>query len=265
MAYQFIASDLDGTLLNPSHAVDTFTASTLQALAARGLQFAIATGRHHLDVMGIRQALGIPAYLITSNGARVHDPQDTLIHAQDIPPSLVQQLAQPHFAAGTVLNFYRNEDWLIDQPCQYLLDFHADSELSYHVTDLSRHSGAGVAKVLYIAEHEHLLQVERKLHASFADELYITFSAEDCLEVMASGVSKGQALQLVLQRLDIASEHCLAFGDGQNDLSLLQLVGHPRMMANAHPRLAEQLPQVPRIGSNQQAGVAHYLRELFAL
>jgi hydroxymethylpyrimidine pyrophosphatase-like HAD family hydrolase len=80
-----------------------------------------------------------------------------------------------------------------------------------------------------------LLTVEAKLHQALGDHAYITFSADNCLEVMAPGVSKGHALQLVLDELAIDTADCLAFGDGQNDIELLQTVGHPRVMANAHP------------------------------
>jgi hydroxymethylpyrimidine pyrophosphatase-like HAD family hydrolase len=36
-------------------------------------------------------------------------------------------------------------------------------------------------------------------------------------------------------------------------------------MANAHPRLASQLPQAQTVASNAQSGVALHLRQLFAL
>lgn len=263
--YRFIASDLDGTLLDQHHCVNPLTAETLQQLERQGLRFALATGRHYLDVKGIRQALGVRAHIISSNGARVHDPDGRLIHSENIDPAIVRQVAQPAFAAGTVLNFYLDDEWLIDQSNDYLLSLHADSGFVYRVDNLARHDGAGVAKVLYIADHAHLLEVEAKLHAALGDSAYITFSADNCLEVMAPGVSKGHALSLVLAGQGIAADDCLAFGDGQNDIELLQSVGHPRVMANAHPRLAERLPQAPRVASNAQNGVAMHLRELFAL
>ncbi|WP_199153610.1 Cof-type HAD-IIB family hydrolase [Chromobacterium sp. ASV23] len=265
MSYRFIASDLDGTLLDVHHAVDPLTADTLQRLERRGVQFAIATGRHYLDVKGIRQALGVRAHLITSNGARVHDPDNALIHRQDIDAELVRQMAQPEFAAGAIVNFYLDDEWLISEPSQALLDMHRDSGMVYRVCDLGRHDGARVGKVLYIAPHAHLLEVERKLRARFGDRLYITFSLDHCLEVMAAGVSKGHALQLVLDRLAIPASECLAFGDGQNDIELLQAAGHPRLMGNAHPRLRRELPHARQIASHADSGVARHLRELFAL
>lgn len=263
--YKLIASDLDGTLLDHAHQVNDITAATLQALQQRGIKLVIATGRHFLDVAGIRATLGIDAHLITSNGARVHAPDDTLIHRRDLDPEIVHTLTEETFTAGTLLNFYLDEEWLIDQPSDRLLSMHKDSGFSYRIADLRRHDGHGVAKVLYVAAHQHLLGVEEKLHARFGDTVTITFSAQNCLEVMAQGVSKGSALQMILDRLGIDAAHSLAFGDGQNDIELLQAVGHPRIMGNAHPRLAEQLPQARRIGSNEESAVATHLRALFGL
>ncbi|BEV70903.1 Cof-type HAD-IIB family hydrolase [Paludibacterium sp. THUN1379] len=237
----------------------------MRALDDQGIHLVIATGRHFLDVNGIRATLGVRAHLITSNGARVHDPDNRLIHQSNLPPALVRELADPALSEGCLLNFYLDDAWLINQPCQWLLDMHRDSGFTYQVETLTEHDGQGVAKVLYIAPHAHLLSVEQKLHARFGDTVTITFSADDCLEVMARDVSKGSALEMILARLQIDPAHCVAFGDGQNDIELLQLAGHPRLMGNAHPRLAEQLPAAPRIGHHDDAAVARHLRELFKL
>ncbi|GGY28314.1 Cof-type HAD-IIB family hydrolase [Paludibacterium paludis] len=264
--YRFIASDLDGTLLDKAHRVHEHTARTLREIAGLGVRFALATGRHYLDVRGIRQSLGIDAHLITANGARVHDPDDRLIFQADLPPDAVRAIAAPGVATPDCLtNFYLDEGWLIDRPAPQLLHVHKDSGMTYRVADLSTHSGLGVYKVLYIGRHDELLEVERRLHERLGDGAYITFSADDCLEVMARGVSKGHALQLVLDRLGIDAKACLAFGDGQNDIELLRAAGHPRLMGNAHRRLVEELPDLPQIGHHHPHGLANHLRELFRL
>lgn len=263
--YQLIASDLDGTLLTPEHRVDPYTATTLQRLSQQGVQFALATGRHHKDVVKIRQSLGIPAYLISSNGARVHSPDNELIYTEDVPVDIVQELARPEYTSGCKLNFYLDNEWLIDQPYPEMLAMHQDSGFFYQVEDLARHSGTGVAKVLYMAENSHLLELEKRIDSRFGNRIYLTFTAPTYLEVMAPGVSKGHALQMVMDKLGMDASHCMAFGDGQNDIELLQSVGHPRMMANADERLINSLPDAPRIGSNHDSGVARYLRQVFAL
>ena len=92
--YSIIATDLDGTLLNTDHQADPFTVETVRELEARGVRFIIATGRHYRDVVGIRKVLGIDAYLITSNGARIHAPDNERIYARDIAPAAVRRLVQ---------------------------------------------------------------------------------------------------------------------------------------------------------------------------
>jgi hydroxymethylpyrimidine pyrophosphatase-like HAD family hydrolase len=82
---------------------------------------------------------------------------------------------------------------------------------------------------------------------------------------MTSDVSKGRALKFVLNRLDIDTAHCVAFGDNMNDIDLLETAGRPFMMKNANPDLARLLPNIPRTGNNFEAGVAHQLRSLFSM
>ena len=263
---KLIVSDLDGTLLDHEHKVDAFTAGTFQALAQQGVQIAIATGRHFLDVQGIREALGVSAHLITSNGARVHDPENNEIFAENLDPELARTLMQPEFSNGALLNAYVDAGWLVERECPELVGvYYKDSGFGYQVTDLKRHNGEEIAKILYIGDHATLTTIENKIIDRFGDQIYITFSADDCLEVMAPTVSKGHALTAVLARLSIDAEHCYAFGDGQNDIQLLAVAGHPFVMGNASPKLKAAHPNAPVIASNDEHGVAQQLRQIFKL
>ncbi|MFX1735344.1 Cof-type HAD-IIB family hydrolase [Paraburkholderia sp. A1RI_3L] len=266
--YQVIATDLDGTLLNADHQVDPFTVETVNRLEAKGLQFVIATGRHYADVAGIRDVLGIRSYLITSNGARVHAPDDTVIHARDLDAGTVRHIVQPEIVGKhgrVIVSLFADDAWLIDREAPKLLAFHQDSGFTYQVMDLTGHSGEDIAKVLYVGEPADLAEIAARIEREFGDAVYITYSLPDCLEVMAAGVSKGRALQAVLARLTVDASRCVAFGDNLNDIDLLETAGHPFMMNNANPKLIARLPHVPRIGNNFEAGVAHHLRKLFEL
>ncbi|RKP58400.1 Cof-type HAD-IIB family hydrolase [Pararobbsia silviterrae] len=263
--YRLIATDLDGTLLNAHHQVDPFTIDVLRKLERQGVAIAIATGRHYSDVAGIRDVLGVRAHLITSNGARVHDPDDREIFAENIRPEFVRRLVSHDVADDAIVNLFLDRDWLIDRDAPELLRYHQDSGFRYAVTDLRAYPGHDVAKVLYIAEPETLARVETNLEREFADELYVTYSLADCLEVMSPVVSKGRALQVVLDRLGITRADCVAFGDNMNDIDMLETAGRPFMMGNSNPDLIARLPHVPRIGNNFDAAVARQLTQLFDL
>ncbi len=45
--YKAVVSDLDGTLLNGSHAIDEFTKETVSEVINRGIKFYIAKGRSY--------------------------------------------------------------------------------------------------------------------------------------------------------------------------------------------------------------------------
>ncbi|UTH75085.1 Cof-type HAD-IIB family hydrolase [Chromobacterium sp. IIBBL 290-4] len=265
MPYRLIATDLDGTLLDQHHAVTPLTAATLQALRARGVALVLATGRHYRDVRAVREALGVPAYLISSNGARVHGEEDELIFGIDIEAELVREISAPEFSGDVAMHYFMDENWLANRRSPLLDALIREEEPPYAVADLQGHGGEGVYKVLYVAPHEHLLGLERVLRERYGDRLYITFSLDFCLEVMAAGVSKGEALKLVLDKLGLAAETCIAFGDGQNDVELLRTAGHPRLMGNAHARLRGALPDAEQIYHHADSGMARHLREAFAL
>jgi Cof subfamily protein (haloacid dehalogenase superfamily) len=266
--YQIIATDLDGTLLGSDHQLDPFTVATVRRLADEGIHFVIATGRHYCDVAGIRDVLGIRPYLVTSNGARVHAPDDTLIYAMNVPAETVRRLVHPAIA-GThgrvIINLFADNSWLIDRDAPHLLEFHRDSKFCYEIADLREHDGVDIGKVLYIGEPADLALVAANLEREFGNALYVTYSLPDCLEVMNASVSKGRALRYVLSLLGADAAKCIAFGDNMNDIDLLETAGHPFVMNNANPQLVMRLPHVPRIGNNFDAGVAHQLRKLFSI
>jgi Cof subfamily protein (haloacid dehalogenase superfamily) len=260
MKHKLIASDLDGTLLTPAHCVSERTKSVIQTLVSQGFPFVIATGRHFLDVNDIRQALEVDMYLITANGARVHDSQGNMIYQQNIDPLMVKALLKPEFTAGTVLNMYRDEGWFIDQPLSWLLDMHQTSGFQYQLFHPPHDPGTGVSKVFYIADHAVLLRLKDRLESYFGqDTLAITFSIPDCLEVMHQAVSKGEALRQVAKLQGLSLADCLAFGDGLNDYELLSMAGKGLIMGNAHDALKACLPEQEVIGCNAEDAVAQYL------
>lgn len=262
--YAAIASDLDGTLLDARETITPFTADTLRAAAARGVHLIIATGRHVRDVRRLTAALELPISLITSNGARVHGSDGALLYADDLAADHVRQLVQPELTHGTRLSLYLDEGGLC---CLHDGYAHRDAEtgFSQQCDDLSQHPGEGVAKLMYTAPPARLAEIESVLRQRFGSALALTYSRPDYLEVMAAGVSKGSALTRLLARLSVAPAQCAAFGDGLNDVEMLQAVGHPFRMANANPRLHALLPEVAQAGHHDEAGVAHQISQALGL
>ncbi len=262
---KIVASDLDGTLLAPNHQLSDFTKLTLKKLHDQGYTFIFATGRHHVDVAGIRQIAGIPAYMITSNGARVHDQNDQLMHSQNVPQELVQPVIDiVRQDPNLFIHMYQNEDWLLDREDEMLAKFHSESGFSYKRFEAESAPSEGIAKVFFThpeQDHEYLVTFEQKLRDAFGDKLNIAFSTPWCLEVMAAEVSKGHALDAVAKSLNLTLDNCVAFGDGMNDAEMLAMAGKGLIMGTSHEKVMKALPDNEVIGSNADDAVAHYLEK----
>ncbi len=263
--YHVVVSDLDGTLLSPAHTLTPYARKTLKLLTQRGVHFIFATGRHHIDVAQIRDSLGISAFMITSNGARVHNSQGELIFSHNLDADIAQDLYGMEFNNPTILtNVYRNDEWFINRESPEQKAFFQESIFNYQIFKPGLLETDGVCKVYYTSrDHQQLLFMEEAINARWGDRVNVSFSLATCLEVMGGGVSKGHALKEVVKIIGYSLADCIAFGDGMNDLEMLSMSGKGCIMNNAHPRLKDRLPELEMIGSNVDDAVPHYLEKLF--
>ncbi len=217
-----------------------------------------------MDVSSIRDALWLDIYLITSNGALVHDKQDQLVYNQALPATVAAELIALERDPSIHINVYYGDEWLVEEELPWLLKFHHDSGFSYRLADLASHPKDRVNKVFYIGDHDKLLKIEAHLNQQYGDRLNVTFSLPDCLEVMHAGVHKGNAVRAVLEQHGLEMSQAVAFGDGMNDFEMLSMVGRGVVMGNAHDRLKQALPEHEQTLTSDEDGVAVYLEKLFA-
>ncbi|MBK1720203.1 Cof-type HAD-IIB family hydrolase [Thiocystis violacea] len=263
--YRLIVCDLDGTLLNAEHRLGDYSRAVLDGLQARGIEILLASGRHYLDIRCLADRLGSRGGLISSNGAAVHDGGSRLTHCRAIDADCLDFLLRDPLFERVHTNIYRLDDWLVETPKPILLGYHQDSGFAYRVADFATLAPEPVLKVFYYAEDpDHLLALEERILARHGDRVTTTYALPMVLEVMARGVSKGEALAGVVSRLGLDRADVIAFGDGRNDLEMLRYAGKGVLMGNADASLKAALPELEVIGSNAQEAVANYLEGLFA-
>ncbi|RKS86993.1 hypothetical protein DES39_0202 [Orbus hercynius] len=266
--FHIVASDLDGTLLNSQHSLSAYTKKILQALRKQNINFIFATGRHHIDVAQMRENMAIDAFMITSNGARVHDSQGNLIYSKNVDPNIAAEIAQIAMHEPLIYtHVYRGDEWLINKEDEYSLGYFKDTNFTYQFFDPLDFDTHHIAKIYFsITEdghHAHLVKVKNRLEAKYGAQISVTFSTLNCLEVMGSQVSKGYALQAVAKQLGFSAQDCIAFGDGMNDFEMLSMAGKGCIMQNASDELKMRLPHLEIIGTNADDAVPHYLNKLF--
>lgn len=266
--FPVVVSDLDGTLLNKNHQLSSRTKEVVKRLSAKGVKFVFATGRHFLDVDKLRSDLGIEMYLITSNGARVHNMEGEKIIEHNIDEELVPKiLSYRHQLRDKARgNVYQEDNWFIEEELPELLEFHAHSRFKYQVSDFENVPSEQVQKVFFVArEHEHLKPLSDELAEKYGDRLSLTYSMPHCFEIMGKGISKASALEEVLKLKGFDFKDAIAFGDGMNDVEMLNAVGRGVLMGNADERLIQALPDNEQTGFCNDDAVANYLADLYGI
>ncbi|WP_028864996.1 Cof-type HAD-IIB family hydrolase [Psychromonas aquimarina] len=266
MTYQkvkAVASDLDGTLLTADNRIGAYTRKTLRTLHQQEIHFIVATGRHYLDAKYIRDSTAIPAYMITSNGARIHDKNDQLIYRKDVDPDVVKSIAAMLKDDSSItLNLFTENAWLASKDYADTDKYHPDSGFTYQLFDKAAAPTENVAKLS--VSHpcgDYLAKLEKSIISSFSGRANIYLSTPTNLEVTAAGTSKGQALQIIAQRHKHKLEHYMAFGDAMNDLEMLQMSGFGLIMAEGQKRLIKCLPNNEVIGCSADQAVAEYIQK----
>lgn len=219
--------DLDRTLLNNETQVEPEVASAMTQLRQNQILPVIATGRNLYEIKDILQATQINT-IVSGNGANVHlEGRD--IYRHPIDKQVVRQLIA-------------RADQLDD----------AVSVMNDHAYSISRHNEVAVQNYHYIntplpaadaarfvTEEDVLMMVistvgHDEAYASFEREFNICRNTPYSVDVVAKEISKQSGIKRLLQEFE-PEIPTYAFGDGLNDLPMLQFVDHPVAMGNGLP------------------------------
>jgi hydroxymethylpyrimidine pyrophosphatase-like HAD family hydrolase len=124
------------------------------------------------------------------------------------------------------------------------------------------HAAAGFTKLL--VRHPQMAEDEitERVAAAVGDLALVTSAGAPVAELSAPGVHKASALERLCAEQGVAADEVVAFGDGPNDLPMLQWAGRGIAMANAHPSVLAAVDEVTE--SNEDDGVAVVLEQLLA-
>lgn len=258
---KLIALDLDGTLLTDDKQVSIENKKALQQAIEKGVYVVLCTGRPIMGIQFVIDALELPAhndYVITFNGGLVqrattrdilfkcaHTLEDvTYIHdtllAHQLPMNAIdlQKVYEPTYPQNNPslypviiknLQFEQREFSTFDQDHEFI-------------------------KALCCCPTDVLDSGLKQLPAEFFERFNTFKSREILLEIMPKGVDKAFGIAQLCRILGITLDECMAIGDEENDMAMLQAVGYGVAMGNAPQHVKDSANYVT--GTNMQHGVA---------
>ena len=263
---RLIATDMDGTLLDSQKRLPEGFLDAIQALYARGVLFAVASGRQYAALRRDFESLVPYIYFICENGALVMYRDEQVL----IDPMNTEDLFDTVTACRALDGVYpvicRAQMGLIESSADpdFILDTRRYYPSSQIVDDQRAHcTYKDVCKVAFYDKGDAQTHELPVLMEKLGERLSVILSGEHWVDVMKKGVNKGTAMRRLQAMLGIAGEECMAFGDYLNDYELLESVGESYAMANSHPALLKLAKYTAP--SNDENGVMRVIRERFSL
>ena len=254
--YKIAISDLDGTLLGPNRKMSADTKDSIHNWIKDDRKFVIATGRHYIEAKHIQDDLGENIYLITSNGARVHNKKGEIILQQNLPIDVATAICKQYNDSKTQINLFTDHNWYTNFALRELKGLSLGEGFNCQVTDLKTLDHSNTIKIFFWGEREDLNVIHAQIKQQFPNRVNLTFSLNQCLEVMEANTNKGTAVDVVLNDKNLSTEQAIAFGDAMNDLEMLKGVGKPILMANSQKDLVDALTDAEVTKSSKEHGVA---------
>ncbi|PLT35931.1 Cof-type HAD-IIB family hydrolase [Bacillus sp. V5-8f] len=280
---KFIASDMDGTLLNKEQKVSKENKEAIERAQSEGVEVIIATGRSYQEARYALDEAEIECPVIGVNGAVVYTKEGKVAASnpinQETAKSVIQYLAEIGIYFEIYTNdgtYTKNYEKSLGSIVDILLTANPDLD-PVKVAEQARERIA-VSNIKSVESYERLfaipgLEIYKFLifsnHydqlgqiASFLKEntsLAVSASARENLEVTSQEAQKGVALEKYVQARGGSLSETMAMGDNFNDVSMLERVGRSVAMGNAPSEIKAICDFVT--DTNDENGVAHAIIE----
>ncbi len=259
--------DLDGTLTNSKKELSPRNREALIALQESGVKVVLASGRPTYGIVPIANELCLSdygGYILAFNGGVIVDcATGEQIYSQELSEELVEPLYRAAKEEGCVILSYKGCEILTEEPEDQYVKFEAmlNKMPTRRIDSFVEEFAHNVSKCLAVGDPERAVALEKRLVGEYGEVMSIYRSEPFFVELVPLGIDKAQSLSKLAIHLGITSEEMVAFGDGFNDLSMIEYAGFGVAMANAQEIVKERADFVAL--TNDEDGVAEFVeREL---
>lgn len=221
--------DIDGTLLNSKKELPASAFEALQKAKANGHQLAIATGRAPFMITGLLEKLKINTFITFNGQYIVHE--DEVIHTEALNPELLEKVVLFAEERDHPLVFMNGEKMVSS------IDYHPDIDESltslkfpHPETERDFHRDNEIYQSLVFCTMEE----EQEYQEYFEEFDFVRWHRVSC-DILPKGGSKATGIEKLIAKTGHSIEDTIAFGDGLNDLQMMQVAGYSVALDNGHP------------------------------
>ncbi len=264
MSIKLIATDMDGTFLNSQKDYNRERFADLYTeLKKRDIKFVVASGNQSFQLNSFFPDISDELTFAAENGAHVMSKGNALF-AADMPRQAFEK------ALAILAADPQGEGIICGTKSAYILE--TAPEAFYTYTHQYYHRLASVPDLSAMFDQDTIVKMAFNFPEQLVDEkieqltealqglLFPVSTGEGDIDILVPGVTKASALADLGNLWGIQPEEMAAFGDGGNDLEMLQFVGHGYAMRNAILKIKAVADHV--IGSNDEDSVLTQIEKI---
>ena len=235
---KLIVSVIDGTLVADGKSqVNPELLQVILKLRAKGVQFAAASGRQWASIESVFHSIREKIFYISDNGAYIgccgrnlflntidREVVESMIHDVRGRDDLDVMVSGP----DVVYLETENEEFVrwLDEGYKFRI---------CRVPDLTKVEDSFIKISVY--RKNSVEGCTRDLRQIYGDKLKMTISGDMWLDCMKTGVSKGKAVEILQESLEISPKETMVFGDQLNDMEMMERAYYSFAVGNAREEI----------------------------
>ncbi len=288
--YKLVAIDLDGTMLNSYGVVSEETKNTIKEIEKQGVEVIIASGRPIDSIKQIAKEIESKNYFIAGNGAIIYDmKKDEIIYEKTLSKEKVLEIIKKCEENSISYNVYTEREILATSLKYNVLYYHKENlkkeenkktrinivnnmyeyiknkedarYLKITICDENKTVFNSIIKKLKDIKNIEILDVShmaRKTIVQGTEEYQISYYYT---EISTENVDKWDAIQFLIEKLNIKKEEVIAIGDNINDKKMIENSGLGIAMKQSTPSILEVADEITE--GNNEDGVAKILQKYY--
>ena len=260
-------SDLDGTLLNNNGKLSDYTK---KIIGVCNIPLTLVSARSPQKMESILSELGVGGIHIAFNGAMVFKKENNKfsilnkkILDREFARKLVLDIRSKFPKVG--ISLYDTNNWNVDLVNKVIEREKKIVKVNYNLVDFNKYFNENLKEVYKVSFIEDDIEVFRKLvdyvEVNYSDEkITIQKSLSSYLEITHTNATKSLGIEYVMKLKNIDRDSTVAFGDGENDISMLALTHNSYAMGNAIEKVKASAKHITL--TNDKEGVVEVLKQL---
>lgn len=243
MKDKLLVCDLDGTLLDVNGAIDEVSLEKIKQFCEDGGHFVVCTGRMDTDIRYIEDKLGFKSeYRISQNGAVIYDKSEQLYY-ETIPKKYIATLNRIIFGMGlrTEVSNVTNRLFPSPRDPKDIAEFVDSSIIIENLENFVLEQEKNPTIYLTFGEKQQFQEIREKVEEELGeDAVNIVMTSPNSLEIFSKKVSKGQAVERIIQQLQLERENVYTAGDAESDVSMFHVTPNSYAVQQAETAIREQ-------------------------